>query len=756
LIDTIKYRTNEWWQPKAGLILAAVYLAVLIFDVPLLTTIQYFIPAVITILGIGVFGHLVNDCFDIKADVKAGKPNKLANASTLNLLLYFTGALLLALLPWLLLPFTTFSVGLLMAEFTLLMMYALPVIRLKERGFLALITDALYAYVVPAFLAFYTFSLLGNAHFNSIPLAVAAFLWLVVAGIYNLAIHQLEDFDNDVRTSTKTWATNIGKQKAHHFTLRVLWSLKLVFFLAFSVILLIYNHWVGSLLLAAIGIKIYQLFGGKGFSAHYRNKNIVYLQTINFHYHRWLPYLILVLLSITNFLFAVILILHYLLFNYRDIVWFYKKFIHNHIRRVLSVTVNYAVFYVRIMVLRETTEKARREHQEEYVKALQDKKLRKQQPNMVVANQNKNKYTETFVQQHLRYLKEDFYVHYLYGGNLPFIHEKWGSLIGNELKMAFLNLYALFFDKNPQCFKKDAFKEFLVDNDIKLVLAEFGTVGVEIYGMCKEADVPLIVVFYGYDAHHVAFSPKNDTRYQGLFQYASKIICVSKDIQQTLDNYGAPSEKLVYLPCAFDMDRYIYTDHSKNKPVFLSVGRFAETKSPHLTILAFNEVLKEIPNARLRMIGKDGGGDLFETCHILVKALKIEDKVDFLGILSPEQVYEEMKNARVFVQHSVTTPINEDKEGTPVSVMEAMACGLPVVATRHAGMAELIVSGENGILVEEYDYRTMAEAMVKVCLSDEMVYEYGKNASKAMRTNERIVENKKNLNSIITMFLENH
>jgi glycosyltransferase involved in cell wall biosynthesis len=197
------------------------------------------------------------------------------------------------------------------------------------------------------------------------------------------------------------------------------------------------------------------------------------------------------------------------------------------------------------------------------------------------------------------------------------------------------------------------------------------------------------------------------------------------------------------------LNKFIYSDHSLNLPVFLAVGRFAETKSPHLTILAFNEVLKEIPDARLRMIGKDGGGELFEACHILVKALKIDDKVDFLGIIPPQEVFKEMKNARVFVQHSVTTPIYKDKEGTPVAVMEAMACGLPVVATCHAGIAELITSGENGILVEEYDYLHMAREMVRVCKENNLVSLLGKNASDSIRRNELIVNNSKILVELI-------
>ena len=79
------------------------------------------------------------------------------------------------------------------------------------------------------------------------------------------------------------------------------------------------------------------------------------------------------------------------------------------------------------------------------------------------------------------------------------------------------------------------------------------------------------------------------------------------------------------------MDLNLFQAKTKipEKNIFLSVGRFAETKSPHLTILAFHEVLKSIPDAEFRMIGKDGGGGLFEACHILVKALNIEEKVFF-------------------------------------------------------------------------------------------------------------------------------
>ena len=84
-----------------------------------------------------------------------------------------------------------------------------------------------------------------------------------------------------------------------------------------------------------------------------------------------------------------------------------------------------------------------------------------------------------------------------------------------------------------------------------------------------------------------------------------------------------------------------------------------------------------------------------------------------------------MTNALCLVQHSLVTPLTGDREGTPVSVMEAMLSGLPVIATRHEGIAELITNGETGILIEEYDYQAMANAMVEIANKKAKVRQIG-------------------------------
>jgi colanic acid/amylovoran biosynthesis glycosyltransferase len=98
--------------------------------------------------------------------------------------------------------------------------------------------------------------------------------------------------------------------------------------------------------------------------------------------------------------------------------------------------------------------------------------------------------------------------------------------------------------------------------------------------------------------------------------------------------------------------------------------------------------------------------------------LGVADRVHFLGSQPARVVMEELRRACVFVQHSVTSRLG-DKEGWPVSIAEAMAAGLPVIATRHAGIEQQVVEGETGYLVEERDSARMAERMIELATQPE-------------------------------------
>jgi glycosyltransferase involved in cell wall biosynthesis len=120
-----------------------------------------------------------------------------------------------------------------------------------------------------------------------------------------------------------------------------------------------------------------------------------------------------------------------------------------------------------------------------------------------------------------------------------------------------------------------------------------------------------------------------------------------------------------------------------------------------------------------------GTGPLFDECQALAKKLGIDHVVTFLGGQGPDVVRKELQQARCYVQHSIEAP-SGDSEGTPVSVLEAGATGLPVVSTRHAGIPDVVLEGETGFLVEEHDVEGMAQQMLRLAQDPDLAGKMGR------------------------------
>jgi glycosyltransferase involved in cell wall biosynthesis len=118
---------------------------------------------------------------------------------------------------------------------------------------------------------------------------------------------------------------------------------------------------------------------------------------------------------------------------------------------------------------------------------------------------------------------------------------------------------------------------------------------------------------------------------------------------------------------------------------------------------------------------------MFDECCRTARELGIDGSVDFLGQQPPDVVRQELRNARCFVQHSIEAA-NGDCEGTPVGILEAGATGLPVVATRHGGIPDVVVDGETGFLVDERDVGQMASRMLALASSPPLAAQMGERA----------------------------
>ena len=122
---------------------------------------------------------------------------------------------------------------------------------------------------------------------------------------------------------------------------------------------------------------------------------------------------------------------------------------------------------------------------------------------------------------------------------------------------------------------------------------------------------------------------------------------------------------------------------------------------------------------------------------------------------SHDVVRQEMRKARAFVQHSITAS-NGDSEGTPVAVLEAGAIGLPVVATRHAGISDVVSHGETGLLVAERDIAGMAACMLELARNPSLAAGLGRNAAAQVRQHYTMEQSIRRLTRILDAAVHGH
>jgi glycosyltransferase involved in cell wall biosynthesis len=341
--------------------------------------------------------------------------------------------------------------------------------------------------------------------------------------------------------------------------------------------------------------------------------------------------------------------------------------------------------------------------------------------NLAIISPQKSAYSETFINAQKELLP--FNIYYYYDGIKPMQLEGKGKLISS--KRSDIYSYRV---KNKLGLTNVVYKDYQIiksfkENEIDIVLAQYGITGQAMVPICKYLGLPLLVYFYGFDAS-IKKVIENNNNYKELFSYADKVLCVSNSLAVQLRKIGCNEEKIV-VNVASPNDTFIKIKPKINRPLFIGVGRFTDKKAPYYTILAFEKVYKEYPEARLKIFGD---GPLYNTCVNLVKFLRLEQVIELPGAVKPEQYLKYYEYCIAFVQHSITAD-NGDSEGTPVAILEASAAGLPVISTMHAGIPEVIIEGKTGLLVEEHDVEGMANAMRELLEDKALAIELG-NAGK--------------------------
>jgi glycosyltransferase involved in cell wall biosynthesis len=180
-------------------------------------------------------------------------------------------------------------------------------------------------------------------------------------------------------------------------------------------------------------------------------------------------------------------------------------------------------------------------------------------------------------------------------------------------------------------------------------------------------------------------------------------LVISDSTREDLVRRGIPRERIDVVRCGLDQSAYEVTipPERRIEPVISFVGRLRKYKGAQYAIRALPRVLRRVPGARLEIVGD---GPYREPLRALARSLKLGDRVEFLGPLLHRYKVEALNRAMVAVAPS-------PKEGWGLTVIEANACGTPVVASRSPGLVESVRDGETGILVPHGNVRALADAI---------------------------------------------
>ncbi len=367
-------------------------------------------------------------------------------------------------------------------------------------------------------------------------------------------------------------------------------------------------------------------------------------------------------------------------------------------------------------------------------------------PNIAILSPQENGYSETFIQAHKNGLNGTR--HYYFGSFLPI----YLDATNNKLSKGFFKIiYRLIGNiKGIKYFDlEQALLHSWKNNKIDIILAEYGMTAAKSLKAIKKSSLPLIVHFHGYDAFKYDIIEEYREHYLEVFNYAKYVISVSNFMTSQLLDLGCPPEKIILNPYGPNND-FSFPTRTEKPLNFVSVGRFCHKKAPQNTIRAFAEVVKKYPEAQLNMIGD---GVLLDDCKTLIKQLNIEKSVSFLGVLTSKDISKVFANSCAFVQHSIRDEFG-DAEGLPVAVLEAGLAGLPVIATRHSGIPDVIHNNMNGLLCEEGDIIQMSKNMIFICDNKEIAHQMGRNAKKHIEENYTITRHLKKLDELIALSLK--
>lgn len=209
---------------------------------------------------------------------------------------------------------------------------------------------------------------------------------------------------------------------------------------------------------------------------------------------------------------------------------------------------------------------------------------------------------------------------------------------------------------------------------------------------------------------------------EAVFKNAYQNVAPSNYLKSEFEKFGFTN--VVYIPNTIAIENYSFKKRATIEPHLLWVRAFATIYNPEMAVRVLHQLQAHYPNATLTMVGPDKDGSM-ETTKAL--AFELNVTINFTGKLSKEDWWQLSQDYDIFIN---TTHF----DNTPVSVMEAMALGLPVVSTNVGGIPYLIENENTALLVDDNDVSMMVRQIERLLGDNELSKKLSSNGRQLTET----------------------
>ncbi|AOZ91954.1 glycosyltransferase [Paenibacillus crassostreae] len=253
-------------------------------------------------------------------------------------------------------------------------------------------------------------------------------------------------------------------------------------------------------------------------------------------------------------------------------------------------------------------------------------------------------------------------------------------------------------------------RKLLKEYDVVGVHIHHGTLTSKFQFLKEEHGIPLFVGFRGKDATAYPKKEKNLKQLKKLFKMGDRFFPVCEHLKKEIIKLGCPEHKIRVLYGGVNLARFQFQPRKLevNKKIrFLAIGRFVEKKGFSDLIRAFSLVRKKKIDAKLILIGE---GPCESQYRKLIKNLELDGSVEIIPWIEYSKIQKHYYKSHIFCAPSCTDA-EGNQEGIPNTLKEAMATGMPVISTTHAGIPELVENKVSGLMVPERSVHDLAKAM---------------------------------------------